>query len=411
MRAGSDPSSLVASNLDRIMAVWAARVRNELPGTRTLTDEELYNGLPDFLRNLALSFSVPKDSPEWQRVMQETFKVAERHGRQRANQATYTLDQVIAEHQILRRVLFQLVRARTSLKPGHLDTLLECVDVGISEAASAFALERGFKDARLRRAESERHAALGERNHARAQLSELRAERTLREQFVSTLSHDLRTPITSARLAAELIAREAGSTSGIERLASKVVDDLSRADRMIRDLLDANRIRSGEALPIEIRETELIALCRKTIQDLSAVYGERFRLHAGREITGYWSAPDLKRSLENLAINAVKYGARDAPVDVSVTEQGDQVSISVHNTGSVITPTEQEALFQPFSRIQRPGVRTRKGWGLGLTLVRGIAQAHGGKVTVESAADQGTTFTLLIPKDARRATDPALKAS
>jgi signal transduction histidine kinase len=203
-------------------------------------------------------------------------------------------------------------------------------------------------------------------------------------------------------LAAELIGHNAKDDAQISKLAIRIVDDLSRTDRMIKDLLDANRIRSGEKLPLRIRETKLIQLIQSTLTNLVRVYGDRFRLHADHEIVGYWSGSDLERAIENLAINAVKYGAHDAPVDLYVFEEGEKVIISLHNFGSYITPSQRHVLFQPFTRLQ---VKGAKGWGLGLTLVRGIAEAHEGQVQIESEIDTGTTFIILLPKDARSIED------
>jgi signal transduction histidine kinase len=389
-------SSAIQANVQNLMETWENAVRKEIPAAANQDREELFNSLPEFLERLAYSFSAPRSSTEWDEVTNEIRDLARQHGTQRASQKGYTLDQVIAEHQILRHVLFHFVQTKMNLYTEQWSTLLESVDAGISEAATAFALERGFKDARYRKMETEK-------NQARSLIDKLEIEKSMREQFVSMLSHDLRTPITSAKLAAELIARETKGNVQISKLAIRITDDLSRSDRMIRDLLDANRIRSGEKLPLTIEETELVQLVKSTIINLERVYGDRFTLDADHEIVGYWSAADLERCIENLVINATKYGTHDAPIDLRVIDQGEKVGISVHNVGSFIPPSEQEALFQPFAQFQSANRNGKTGWGLGLTLIRGIAEAHGGNIQVESDVSKGTTFTIFVPKDARKA--------
>jgi signal transduction histidine kinase len=402
MSEGPELSSLILRSIDPILSDWEIAVRAELPGVAMLPRDELFNSLPLFLRNLALCFATPRGSTEWEKVVTDSREIARRHGQRRAKETGYALDQVIAEHQILRRVLFDYLQEREPLRPEHWKTLLESVDIGISEAGTAFAMEKGFKDARYRELQAEKDVALGERNQAHSRIDQLQYEKEIREQFVSMLSHDLRTPITSAKTAAELIVRLVRDDhQQIRKLALRVIDDLSRSDRMIRDLLDANRIRSGEKLPLEARETKLVELVAETLRGLTRVYGDRFRLKADHEIVGYWSGKDLQRSIENLAINAIKYGSSDTPVEVRLGEQSDQVRISVHNSGSLITPQEQETLFHPFSRILSENTQGKKGWGLGLTLVLGITEAHGGTVHIESKAGMGTTFTMAIPKDSR----------
>jgi signal transduction histidine kinase len=398
MTVSKKDSLLLKSEIQTILKDWEKSVRTTLPSAAAVGDEELANSFPEFLENLAQNLSISRSSAQWKDVAKTMSRLAKKHGNQRAEQTGYTLDQVIAEHQILRHILFRFFQSQKPLDPEQLDTLLECVDVGISEAASAFALKKGFKDARYRDLELEKNQVQSERNVARSKINDLELERSLREQFVSTLSHDLRTPITSAKLAAQLIAQSAKDNTQISKLAIRIGDDLSRSDRMIKDLLDANRIRSGERLPLKIRETQLIHLIKSTLANLARVYGDRIRLHADHEIVGYWSGSDLERAIENLAINAVKYGAHDAPIDLYVFEEGEKVIISLHNFGSFITPSQKKVLFQPFTQLHD---KAMKGWGLGLTLVRGIAEAHEGQIQIESEIDTGTTFTILLPKDAR----------
>ena len=116
---------------------------------------------------------------------------------------------------------------------------------------------------------------------------------------------------------------------------------------------------------------------------------------------GFWSSDELRRALWNLATNAVKYGASDKPITISVTRTAQGAQASVHNWGRPIPRDEQNELFRPFSRTHAAQVGGQKGWGLGLTLVHGCAEAHGGRVSVESTEEAGTTFRLELPLDAR----------
>jgi len=106
----------------------------------------------------------------------------------------------------------------------------------------------------------------------------------------------------------------------------------------------------------------------------------------------------MRRIIENLCNNAIKYGAGDHPVTVSVAQNGpDEVSVSVHNWGLPIPPEDQKLLFQQYRRMDS----AQKGWGLGLTLVEGLAKAHRGTVRVESTRETGTTFTVTVARDMR----------
>jgi signal transduction histidine kinase len=184
-------------------------------------------------------------------------------------------------------------------------------------------------------------------------------------------------------------------------LALTIDRNLERTDRMIRDLLDANRIRAGERLPLRIDECDLGVVAREVHEELVATFGDRFSLKTQDDVRGFWSAEELQRALWNLATNAIKYGARDKPVTLTVSRTNYGARVSVHNWGEAISPGDQKVLFRPFSRTVAAQIGGQKGWGLGLTLVHGCAEAHGGRVQLESSKEAGTTFTLELPSDSR----------
>ncbi|GEN11209.1 RsbT co-antagonist protein rsbRD N-terminal domain-containing protein [Myxococcus fulvus] len=229
----------------------------------------------------------------------------------------------------------------------------------------------------------------------------LQEERELRERFVSVLAHDLRGPLSAAKVAAQLLLRRPEVMEERRDLARRIDQNIERTDRMVRDLLDANRIRAGERLSLQFVPCDLVVLAREVVEELSTVHGERFLLIAEGPVEGFWSEDELRRALWNLTSNAVKYGAMDAPVTLTVTRTASVARVSVHNEGRPISQADQESLFKPFSRTLAAQQGLAKGWGLGLTLVWGCAQAHGGRVSVESEEGAGTTFTLELPLDSR----------
>jgi signal transduction histidine kinase len=124
-------------------------------------------------------------------------------------------------------------------------------------------------------------------------------------------------------------------------------------------------------------------------------------LRAPSTIEGFWSSSAIRRILENLCGNSVKYGAPHRPVTVSLEEEGGKVKLQVHNEGMPIPTTELPHLFEPFRRSSAARASGKRGWGLGLTLVKGLVEAQGGSVSVSSSEAQGTLFTVVLPRDAR----------
>lgn len=264
--------------------------------------------------------------------------------------------------------------------------------------------KRDFTPRELRRIQTlaERMSVHLEHSRLFAELADkvdaLRAEKAMRERFVSVLVHDLRAPLATARLAADALAQD---TNGHDRrgLAPKIAHSLDRADRMIRDLLDANCIRAGEPLRLYCERGEMVAIVDEVAAEARAMYGDRFIVDARSRIPGAWSHDELYRALWNLVANAVKYGHRQRPIMMSVVHDKSRVRVSVHNEGAPIPADELGHIFDPYVRSR--STAERGGWGLGLTLVRGCAEAHGGSVEVVSTADAGTVFTIVLPLDCR----------
>lgn len=230
----------------------------------------------------------------------------------------------------------------------------------------------------------------------------LEKERELREQFVATLTHDLRTPLTAAKMGAQFILRKPENSEKNQQLAVKIIRSIDRMDQMIRDLLDASRLRAGESLSLTMNACDLREVAIMTLRELGAAYGDRFILETDRDsIAGFWNEDGLRRVIENLASNAVKYGYPQQLITVTLKQTGETAQIIVHNFGHPIPKDEQMELFEPFQRSHTAQSGSKKGWGLGLTLVKGVAEAHGGQVNVTSNESEGTRFIVTLPKDSR----------
>jgi signal transduction histidine kinase len=247
-----------------------------------------------------------------------------------------------------------------------------------------------------------RQALEAKQRELQAANEELRSERDLRDRFVAMLTHDLRTPLNVASMSTQLAVRKAERPQDVMAHAAKAMEAIARIDRMIQDFLDASRLKSGRGLEIEPNECEIVSLVRSTCDELTALHGADFRVHAPEQLAGYWSGTAIRRAIENLGSNAVKYGDATRPITASIADLGgDAIEISVHNYGPPIAPADFPTLFDAFMR-SRTAEGKAKGWGLGLSLVRGVAEAHGGTVRVESSETSGTTFTLRLPRDCRR---------
>jgi len=231
----------------------------------------------------------------------------------------------------------------------------------------------------------------------REQIAKLEAAQQVRETFVAALTHDMRTPLMNAKMSMELLRKGAGGAESIELAASRVHRNIDRAERMIRDLLDASRIEARLGVGVQPDACDLRAVTAHTLEELSAVYPDRFRLQAEGDFALVADRDALQRVIENLASNAAKYGAPNTTIEVALERDEHGRTLRVTNQGTPIPESQLQSIFEPFQRADtgtRSGV---KGWGLGLALVRGFVEAHGGTVSVTSTAAEGTSFTVWLP--------------
>lgn len=230
----------------------------------------------------------------------------------------------------------------------------------------------------------------------------LEAEKVLRESFVSSLSHDLRTPLAVIKICSQILKSKMLDPETFDKCLNRIANNVDRADRMIRDLLDANRLQANKGLPLDIQAHQLEVILEQSVKDLEDLHGKRFVLeNPHSEVNVHLDNMAVQRMIENLASNAIKYGAENSPVTISIKRDQQWIDISVHNHGNAISAEDQKLLFQPFQRTKFAKSSNQKGWGIGLTLVQGLAQAHNGSVSFKSHPQQGTTFIIRLPLDAR----------
>lgn len=234
-------------------------------------------------------------------------------------------------------------------------------------------------------------------------LVELEVEKELREKFVSALTHDLRTPLAVIKLSAQVLKMKNVDAQALNKSVHRILSNTDRADRMIHNLLDANRLKANEGLSVVAQECQLEEVIEYAINDLEDLYGKRFVIdNSIGKIKVYWDNMAVHRLIENLASNAIKYGSENTPVTIRIKRDGDWLEVRVHNLGNPISAEDQKLLFHTYQRTECAKASKQKGWGIGLSLVQGLAQAHSGSISLESCADHGTSFIVRLPIDARK---------
>jgi signal transduction histidine kinase len=223
----------------------------------------------------------------------------------------------------------------------------------------------------------------------------------VRSQFVASVSHELKTPLTAIRMFAETLAM---GRSRDERTKSEyletIVNESERLARLVDNVLDFSKIEQGKKI-YRLRPTRLDEVAGSAVRALQfplAQQGFQLHLSVQEDLPELQADPDaIQQAILNLLTNAMKYSGDAREIDLRLCARNGDAVIEVADRGLGLAPEEQKRVFEKFYRAPSHESRLIAGTGLGLTLVAHIAKAHGGRVEVESALGAGSTFCVVIP--------------
>lgn len=220
----------------------------------------------------------------------------------------------------------------------------------------------------------------------------------LKSEFVATVSHDLRNPLTFMRGYITMLPMVGDLNEKQEAYIDKILNGVQQMSSLIEDLLDLGRVEAGVVLMQDRIEAErLLWSVLEEMVGQAASSNLRLQVDVAPDVPAvYGDASLVRRAIVNLVGNATKYAPDSGTVTLRAEREGDEVVFSVHDHGPGIHKKDQIRLFEKFYRVQRKGQST-KGTGLGLAIVKSIAERHGGRAWVRSRVNQGSTFYLSLP--------------
>lgn len=374
-------AEFIMANREAILVEWEAFARTCAPASAPMRVVALRDHAAAMLSAIAEDLA----SPQGAFAQSEKSKghaaaadpgaatAAMEHGAGRA-ESGFTIEQMVAEYRALRASVLRLWKEDPGkVGPTDLEDLTrfnEAIDQSVAESVSQF-------------------------NHDVDQA---------KETFLAMLGHDLRLPLGAIYMSARFMLETGELEEPHRTLATRIAASAKRSTAMVGDLLDFTRGRLGGGIPIERAEVTLGKIVRHVVDEISAAHPTR-RIHVDTrgEQRGRWDAARLSQVLGNLIGNAVQHGAEGTTITVAIRGEDDQVAISVHNRGTVITTEQMNGIFNPTKARQSPtgaALGPNGSLGLGLYIAERIVSSHGGRITVDSSEAAGTTFTVYLPRDA-----------
>ncbi|MDN3593549.1 sensor histidine kinase [Zunongwangia endophytica] len=359
-------SEILFSQNHQIIEEWEKRAKKEILASKNTEQLVLRNQLPHLLDGIAdimsryKEFEHVKEDENYEEIINNSID----HGRHRATSSQYTVKHILEEYILFHRVITDVLRKNDCYT----------AEVGIL-------LKYTLETAMLNSADSFNNSL-----------------QDMRQKLVGTLAHDMRNPISAALFAIDIMRYEHGEER-FNKVKKMTERSLRKSIELMEGLLDAISVQAGDGITLNFDEIDLLKDIKWVRDEAQEVYDNKIELVApDTEIKGVFDGTAIRRVLENLINNGVKYGSLDQPITVKVDEDESQVSLKVHNSGDSIPEEKQEKIFDFLNSSHDEKTGQHKSWGMGLTLVKIVAEAHGGNAKISSNEKDGTTFTITLEK-------------
>jgi two-component system phosphate regulon sensor histidine kinase PhoR len=227
-------------------------------------------------------------------------------------------------------------------------------------------------------------------------ITELRRLETVRRDFVANVSHELRTPMTTIRAMTETLAEGDTDPELRDRYLEKIISEVDRLTRITDDLLTLSIAESGTQNLVTVDMADLTGGVVTMLEKKAKAKGLLLSIKKERNITVLANETQLSQIIFNLVDNAINY-SNEGSVQVTLDTHDESAVLTVQDTGIGISSENLSRIFERFYRVDKGRSRASGGTGLGLAIVKHLVELHNGEVSVESALNRGTTFTVKVP--------------
>jgi len=374
-------ADFIEENGDPIIAEWVKFAETSGPAGKTMDLVALRDHAHEMLQHIVTDLRTPQSDAEQAEKSKgnadpgsdgggEADTAAEVHGSGRA-EGGFTVGEMVSEYRALRASVIRLwTEATGTLTGGDLEDLMrfnEAIDQSLAESITRYTLN---------------------------------IDRS-REMFVAILGHDLRTPLGTVIMASQFMLETGEFTKAQHTMTTRILRSSKRMNRMVGDLLDFTRSRLGSGIPIARAAMDLDREVRHAVDEIAAAQPDRtLEVVATGDLKGNWDCERIGQVLSNLLVNAVQHGSPKSQIAVTVNGGPAEVVLQVHNTGPAIPKADIPGIFGPFKRLRagEAAAGPTSSLGLGLYIVERIVTAHEGTIAVASSDEDGTTFTVTLPR-------------
>jgi signal transduction histidine kinase len=358
-------ADFIRENEARIATLWEDEVRAELPALKNMTRPVLLDHLQEFLEGLANWLEGKTEEAD-----RAFHNLVEGHALQRLGYGV-GLETLTSEYSKIRIVLLRELANVPDIPSASMLRLHEGMDRAMNDAIRRYAFRR----------------------------------EEVRERFMAILGHDLRDPLSTVQISANILAANPGIKPELRLIASRIGRASNRMVRMIADVLDFARGHLGNGIPANPTLNDMGEICRAAVDELSAANPQReLAVQTTGDLRGAFDRDRVHQALANLISNALHHTRGPIEVHAREEENHEAIVTDVTSHGAAIPEDLRRRIFDPFLQGDTPG--PRQGLGLGLYIVQQIALAHGGTCDVASD-DKATTFSIRWPRapgEARRKT-------
>jgi signal transduction histidine kinase len=375
-------SKFILTNMEAILQEWEDFAKTMQSTVHAMTVRELRDYAEAMLRVIASDLETAQarqesiDKSQGHAPLVDDDTAAETHAAERLSSG-YSIEQLLAEFRALRASVLRLWKVRIkTFAASEIDDMVrfnEAIDQALTVSVT-------------------RYSAM---------------YRESQNLFMAILGHDVRSPLGTIDMAAQVLLQDETLTTNSVTVASQIVNTTKRVAEIVSDLLDFSTSQLGDGIPVSPSAMNFATVCEGVVEEARTFHPDRT---IGLEMTGdlrvVWDSARISQALSNLIGNAIEHGSKTDPISVKIKEEKEEIVWTIHNEGDVVTAANLRTIFQPAKRFAlRPAsermLSESQNLGLGLYITREIISAHSGKIEISSTKDEGTTFTIRLPRKVR----------